>query len=136
MHRIMDDELALTIRDAAARTGLSPHTLRYYERIGLLGRVPRASSGHRRYGERELRMIDFLRKLQATGMPIRDMLRYAALVRRGDDTRPARRALLEQHEARVQARLDELAGNLAIIRKKIAMYGEATTTKKKGTKTR
>jgi DNA-binding transcriptional MerR regulator len=58
----------LTISDAARHAGVSAHTLRYYERAGLLARVERAGSGHRRYDEADLRWIGFLMNLRSTGM--------------------------------------------------------------------
>ena len=73
---------ALSISDAAEATGLSTHTLRYYERAGLmLDRVERAPSSHRRYTEAEIRWVTLLTKLRATGMPIRRIREYADLVR-------------------------------------------------------
>src|SRR4051812_41032793 len=75
---------ALTIAEAAERTGVSTHTLRYYERIGALRELPRrAPSGHRRYTERDVGWIVLLTCLRATGMPIATMLRYAELAREG-----------------------------------------------------
>ena len=66
----------LTIADAAAETGLTPDTLRYYEKDGLLLRpVARDASGHRRYSPQDLRWILLVTKLRATGMPIRDVRR-------------------------------------------------------------
>jgi DNA-binding transcriptional MerR regulator len=113
----------MTISEVAAASGVTAHTLRYYERIGLISGVPRASSGHRRYGPEQLRWIEFLRRMHATGMPIRRMQQYARLVRAGDTTVTARRALLMEHRAAVAGRIAELEANLAIIDKKIRMYG-------------
>ncbi|WP_437331513.1 MerR family transcriptional regulator [Sorangium sp. So ce296] len=113
---------ALTIAEVAAATGTSAHTLRYYERIGLIRPVARARSGHRRYGPDDVRWVEFLRKLHATGMPIRRMLAYAALVRRGEDTISERRALLEAHRDDVAAKLAEQQAHLAIIEKKVLLY--------------
>ncbi|WP_437302326.1 MerR family transcriptional regulator [Sorangium sp. So ce388] len=112
----------LTIAEVAAATGTSAHTLRYYERIGLIRSVSRARSGHRRYGPDDVRWVEFLRKLHATGMPIRRMLAYAALVRRGDGTISERRALLEAHRDDVAAKLAEQQAHLAIIEKKVSLY--------------
>jgi DNA-binding transcriptional MerR regulator len=112
----------LSIREVAAATGVTPHTLRYYERIGLLARVGRAKSGHRRYGPDDVRWIEFLRKLHDTGMPIRRMLEYARLLRRGDSTFDDRLKLLEAHGRDVEARVTALSENLALIRKKIRWY--------------
>ncbi|HWL85853.1 MAG TPA: MerR family transcriptional regulator [Polyangiaceae bacterium] len=113
-----------TIREVAQRTGVTEHTLRYYERIGLLAGVPRAASGHRRYGEDEVRWVVFLRKIHQTGMPIRRMLEYAQLLRRGDSTIRDRRLLLEDHRKEVEARMIELRANLELIDFKISLYKE------------
>jgi DNA-binding transcriptional MerR regulator len=102
----------LTIADAARVSGLSPHALRYYERAGLLQPIDRNASGHRRYREEDLDRIRFLMKLRGTGMPIRDVRRYAELMGRGESTNAERLALLEEHRDRVLARLEETARNL------------------------
>jgi DNA-binding transcriptional MerR regulator len=115
----------MTIREVAAKTGITTHTLRYYERIGLVQPVPRARSGHRRYGEPELRWIDLLKKLHATEMPIRKMLEYARLARRGESTIAARRALLDAHRIDVEAELARLQSTLTTIRHKLASYDRA-----------
>src|SRR5262245_66541601 len=85
----------LSIADAAESSGLRAHTLRYYEREGLLEPVSRNGSGHRRYRETDLELIAFLAKLRATGMPIRDVRRYASLMRAGEATNAQRLAVLE-----------------------------------------
>ena len=77
---------ALTIADVAAMSGLSAHTLRYDERIGLLDPVARAHGGQRRYRGDDLAWLAFLQRLRATGMPIRGMQRFAELRRQGDAT--------------------------------------------------
>ncbi len=117
----MDIEL-LTIEQVAERTGLSAHTLRYYERIGLLDPIGRAASGHRRYAEKDLAWLEFLTRLRATGMPIHQMQEFAALRRRGDATLTERRMLLEAHQQAVQSHIAELQRNLGTIEQKIAHY--------------
>ncbi|WP_211293193.1 MerR family DNA-binding transcriptional regulator [Brunnivagina elsteri] len=76
----MDTEL--TIQQVASLTGLNVHTLRYYERNGLLKPVPRAANGHRRYSSVDIASIEFLTKLRMTGMPIRHMQKFAKLMRK------------------------------------------------------
>ena len=115
---------ALTIPDAARASGVSAHTLRYYERAGLLDPVGRERSGHRRYREEDLARIHFLTRLRATGMPIRQIRAYADLVRRGEDTNEARMAMLEAHRDAVRAQLAETQHNLDLIDKKIDYYRE------------
>jgi DNA-binding transcriptional MerR regulator len=114
---------SLTIAQAAAASGVTPHTLRYYERAGLLD-TERESNGHRRYGERELEWIRFLTKLRATGMPIREIRAYADLYRRGDGTHPDRLALLEAHRENVRSQLAETERSLELIDRKIDYYRE------------
>lgn len=113
----------LTIAEAAAELGLTADTLRYYERDDLLLRpVPRTASGHRRYEEPELRWITLVTRLRATGMPIRDVRRYAALVRAGDGNEPARLALLQAHREVVLQQLAEVTSHLSAIDHKIGIY--------------
>jgi DNA-binding transcriptional MerR regulator len=117
----------LSISEAAEASGLSAHTLRYYERTGLLEPVSRDESGHRRYREADLQQITFLTKLRATGMPIREVRRYAELMKAGASTNEERLALLEAHRDVVLAGLEETARNLELIEWKINFYREAGT---------
>ena len=114
---------ALSISDAAQLTGLSAHTLRYYERAGLmLDPVERAPSTHRRYSEGEIRWVTLLTKLRATGMPIRRIREYAELVRAGDGNEAERLALLEGHRDAVLGQLEAMRRNLEAIEHKIELY--------------
>ena len=115
-------DIYLTIQEVADRTGLSAHTLRYYERIGLIHPVDRASSGHRRYSASDVGWLDFMRCLRSTGMPIREVKRYSELFAEGDSTLAERRALLEAHRRRIEDDMRELAKNLDAIKYKIAYY--------------
>lgn len=117
----------LSIAEAAERTGLTTHTLRYYERDGLmLNGVGRSSSGHRVYTEADLTWITMLTRLRATGMPIREVRAYAVLCRAGDGNESDRLALLQAHRARVLAQLAEVTEHLGAIDNKIGIYQEAT----------
>ncbi|MET9568050.1 MerR family transcriptional regulator [Streptomyces virginiae] len=111
-----------TISEVAARTGLSQHTLRWYERIGLMPHVDRSHSGQRRFTDQDLDWLGFVGKLRATGMSVADMVRYAELVREGEHTRGERRELLERTRREVRARITELTDALAVLDYKIDMY--------------
>jgi DNA-binding transcriptional MerR regulator len=114
---------SFTIAEAAEATGLSADTLRYYERDGLLlAPVTRSASGHRRYDVEALRWIQLITRLRATGMPIRDVRRYADLVRAGDGNEQARLDLLHAHRQIVLARLAEVQDHLGAVDHKIAIY--------------
>ena len=114
----------LRIAEAAVASGLSAHTLRYYERAGLLEPVRRNGSGHRRYRAADLQLIAFLSKLRATGMPIREVRRYADLMKAGEATNEERLALLEAHRENVLAGLEATARNLELVEWKIGVYEE------------
>ncbi|MEU4544121.1 MerR family transcriptional regulator [Nonomuraea dietziae] len=114
----------MTIQEAARRSGLSAHTLRYYERIGLIHSVDRDGKGHRDYTEEDLAWLDFLTKLRSTGMPISDMCRYADLRRQGPHTAGERQRMLETHRVRVAARIAELSQDLEVLDYKINFYKE------------
>jgi DNA-binding transcriptional MerR regulator len=114
----------ITIAEAAERSGLSAHTLRYYERIGLIHPVGRGQNGHRRYGRDDIDWLDFLIKLRTTDMPIRQMVEYAELVREGPQTASRRRAMLEAHREALRERIAELEETAAVIDRKIETYTE------------
>ena len=111
----------LTIREAASVTGLTTHTLRYYERLGL-AIADRSESGHRRYRNSDIEWLKILTCLRETGMPIQRMLEFAALVRMGDSTIPKRVALLQTHRADVLAGIGRSRRYLKVIDKKIRGY--------------
>lgn len=121
-----DDPLpraGLSIGEAARRTGVSVHTLRYYEREGLVvTTVGRTTGGRRRYHRLDLEWITVCTKLRATGMPIKMIRRYAQLVAEGHGNEDERLALLQAHRAEVVAKLAELQENLALIDHKIDVY--------------
>ena len=112
----------LTIQEAADMTGLTAHTLRYYEKIGLLESIGRLENGHRRYDEADLGWIHFLKLLRGTGMPIQQMQQFMALARQGDDSIADRIDLLEAHRADLFTRISELQDYLDHLDRKIAYY--------------
>ncbi|WP_242652828.1 MerR family transcriptional regulator [Intrasporangium flavum] len=115
-------DTGMTIAEAAERTGLTAHTLRYYERDGLMVHgVGRSSAGHRVYTELDLGWIKMLTCLRATGMPIREIKAYAQLCRAGENE-VERLALLQAHRTRVLAQLAEVTEHLGAIDNKIGMY--------------
>ncbi len=117
-----DGPQSLPIAEAAERTGVTAHTLRYYERIGLLD-VPRDHAGRRWYTDAELARVVFITRLRLTAMPIRDVQAYFRLVDAGPGNETERLALLERHRSQVSERLVELQAALDVIDFKIATYG-------------
>ena len=118
-----DPQAGLSIGEASRRTGVSVHTLRYYERAGLVvTTVDRTAGGRRRYQQQDLYWITICTKLRATGMPIKTIRRYAQLVSVGPGNEQERLALMEAHRADVTAKLAELQENLKLIDHKINVY--------------
>jgi DNA-binding transcriptional MerR regulator len=114
----------LTIQEAAEVTDLSVHTLRYYERIGLLMPVGRAANGHRRYSQHDIGIINLLNKWRLTGMPLNDIQQYVRLMQEGESTASERRALLEAHRATVVSQIEQLQATLKLIDYKIQNYSD------------
>ncbi|OPF76822.1 MerR family transcriptional regulator [Streptomyces antioxidans] len=114
-----------SISEVVAHTGLTAHTLRWYERIGLMPHVDRTHTGQRRFTNRDLDWLDLVGKLRLTGMPVADMVRYAELVRQGEQTFAEREELLTTHRENVRERIAELQSTLEVLDFKINVYADA-----------
>ena len=115
----------LSIGQVAARTGLSVHTLRLYEREGLFTtEVRRTATGRRVYGQADLDWLEVCTKFRATGMPLEAIRRFAGLVRTGPGNEGERLKLLREHQERVERQVAELNDCLALIAGKVATYQE------------
>jgi DNA-binding transcriptional MerR regulator len=112
----------LTIQEVAKATGLTAHTLRYYERIGLIHPINREENTRRCYTADDVGWIDFLLKLRAIGMSIKNMQRYAELQRQGDATLPERVEMLKALRDKVESHIDEMNQHLKLIHYKIDYY--------------
>jgi len=113
--------LAFSIGAAALRSGVSIHTLRYYEKIGLLAEVDRNKAGRRTYSSDDLDWILLLRCLRKSGMAIADMVAFSKLVRSNGGI-PARIDLLARHRKHVEASLLDLQNALGVIDEKLVRY--------------
>jgi DNA-binding transcriptional MerR regulator len=112
----------MNIREFAQHSGLTAHTLRYYERMGLMGDVGRDDNGHRIYGPQDSQWVAFLHHLRETGMSIREMQRYCSLRTQGDSTLASRLALLERHTNQLAEHLRAQHDHLARLRETVAVY--------------
>ena len=112
----------LNISEVAKATGLTTHTLRYYERIGLLSPISRDLAGRRRFAARDMDWISFLQRLRTLGMPIGAMCEYASLRRDGDSTLRERRELLQKHLDRIRREMALLEESAQIVADKITLY--------------
>ena len=112
----------LNISDVAKATGLTAHTLRYYERIGLLPGVTRTTNGVRNYSEQDCARVQFVKCMRNAGMSIEALIEYMQLFEQGEHTAPARKALLEEQRNLVNARITDMQDGLKRLDAKIENY--------------
>ncbi|MDU0073757.1 MULTISPECIES: MerR family transcriptional regulator [Bacillus] len=111
-----------TIQQTAQLTKLSAHTLRYYEKIGLLPEIRRDQNGYREYTESDIAWIHFLLRLRETGMSIENMKTFSSLRSQGNETAEKRRDMLKTHRRKIAEDIGKLQANLEKIDDKIDYY--------------
>lgn len=114
-----------SIGEFARLTNLSVHTLRYYEQEGLL--CPERNAANRRcYSESDLAWVDFIKRLKATGMPIKEIKRYAELRELGESSLRERMEMLLEHRELLKKQIEHLQAHLAKLDEKISIYRNKT----------
>lgn len=111
----------LTIAEVSERLGISPDTLRYYERVGLIPPVGR-KGGMRNYDESDIKWIEFILCMRSAGVPIEELVRYVALYREGSKTTAQRKNILIAQRERLRSRIEELKALADKLDYKIANY--------------
>jgi DNA-binding transcriptional MerR regulator len=114
----------MTIKEFSALIGVSAHTLRYYEKIGLLRHIVRNNSGHRIYTNRDAEWLRFILRLKDTGMPLENILQYAELRAQGPSTTHLRQMLLEKHRKQLRQHIQRQTSHLTMLEDKIQLYKE------------
>ena len=116
-------ETTLTIKQMAALSGMSEHTLRYYEKIGLIKPIPRdGSSGHRRYSTQTAQKVEALGCLRACSLSLDDMRRYLELRQRGDEAAAEQKALFAAHAEEVAREIHRLTIRQRYLSGKVAYW--------------
>lgn len=116
----------MTISEISEKYGLSPDTLRYYERIGLLPTIGRSQSGNRDYSEGDCRWVKFVKCMRSAGLSIEILIEYVALFNKGEETRKARAELLHEQRKIIVGKIDELNQTLQYLDGKIDNYDRMT----------
>lgn len=114
----------MTIAEASKLYGLTPDTLRYYERVGLLPAVQRTSGGIRDYSESDCRWIAYIKCMRSAGVSVETLTEYVRLFRQGSETIPARKKLLMEQREQIVERIAELNEVLAKLDWKLDGYEE------------
>ncbi|PIE66616.1 MAG: MerR family transcriptional regulator [Desulfobacterales bacterium] len=112
----------MNVREFSERVGVSPHTIRYYEKAGLLGTVRRLPNGYRDFSEKDIDWIAFIQRLKDTGMPLAEIRRYAEMRVQGDSTLLERQQLLEAHAKKLKENISRQQHYYHKLIEKIAFY--------------
>lgn len=112
----------MTITEVSRKYGLTPDTLRYYERIGLIPPVPRGKGGVRNYGEESCQWVELMKCMRSAGVQIEALIEYAALAQQGDRSLEARRDLLVRQREQLAARMADMQASLDRLDYKIGHY--------------
>jgi DNA-binding transcriptional MerR regulator len=115
----------MNVSEFSKRVRLSPHTIRYYDKIGLIGNIHRLPNGHRNFTENDVEWIEFVQRLKDTGMPLEKILEYAHLREKGEETLLARKKLLIEHSIAVKKTISTQQMHLRKLNYKIALYQSA-----------
>lgn len=115
----------MTIAQVSKRFDLSPDTLRYYERIGLIPPIARTPGGIRNYTEEDCKRIECIKCMRCAGLSIETIIEYNALFQQGEKTAQKRKALLSRQRKEILCRIERLQRNLNLLDKKIAWYEQS-----------
>ena len=124
----------IPIGELARLSGLSTHTIRFYESVGVLKPSGRATNGHRRYQADDVLWLEFVLRLKLTGMPLAEIKQYAVLRAQGDSTLEPRLTMLKLHRERLVAKVDELSECADVLNAKIRTYQRLLGKAKASTK--
>lgn len=116
----------MNIQKFSRLTNISAHTLRYYEKVGLIKQIERNSSGHRYFTPKDVLWVEFIKRLKDTGMPLKEILKYAELRDVGTSTSEARMKILEDHAIALEKKIAEEQFNLQMLKTKIQYYRKIT----------
>ncbi len=114
----------MTIAQVSQKYGLTQDTLRYYERVGLLPRVNRSEGGKRDFLEKDLKWVDFIKCMRASGISVEALIEYVTLFQQGDSTAEARKAILISERDALADRVEKLSSTLKRLDNKIAAYDQ------------
>ena len=121
----------MKIGQVSEHYNITPDTLRYYERVGLLPPVNRNRSGIRDYNDIDLKRVEFIKCMRNAGLPIEVLIEYVRLVQQGDQTIQARKAILKDQRRQLATRMKEMQETLDLLDYKIEVYEKAVLKKEK-----
>ncbi|MDR2439758.1 MAG: MerR family transcriptional regulator [Planctomycetaceae bacterium] len=114
----------MTIAEVAQKHGLSPDTLRYYERVGLIPNINRNENGIRNYSEEDDNWVGFIKCMRNAGVQVDALVEFVTLFKQGESTRPARKQILIEQRNQLVKRLAEMKSTLKRLNNKIENYNQ------------
>lgn len=121
----------MTISEVSQKFDLTPDTLRYYERIGLIADVPRNKSGIRDYDEQSCRRIEFIKCMRSAGVELEALIEYMNLLSKGKSTVIARKEILEEQKEKLLEKQRNINNTIERLTYKIKIYNEIASGKRK-----
>lgn len=121
----------MTIKEVSTKYDLTQDTLRYYEKIGLIDAVPRNKSGIRNYGDKEIKRIEFIKCMRASGVEIEVLIKYLKYMEKGKKTVSLRKELLEEQRLKLEEKAKNIQDTIAKLDYKIKLYEEIESGKRK-----
>ena len=121
----------MKIAQVSRKYDISADTLRYYEKAGLIPRVPRTSGGIRNYTESDCSWVGFIKCMRSAGLPIDVLTKYVALFQQGDATIQMRKQLLLEQRDQLMAKIEDMQRTLERLNYKIAQYEKAVVPAEK-----
>ena len=121
----------MTITEVSRKYGVTPDTLRYYERIGLIPPVPRTKGGVRDYDAESCGWVELMRCMRSAGVQIEALIKYAELFRQGEETIEARKAILLDQRDQIVERMAEMQRSLDRLNAKIEGYEQGLLKKER-----
>lgn len=121
----------MTIAEVSKKYNVTPDTIRYYEKIGLLPTIPRTKNGIRNFDEQSCRWLEFIKCMRSAGMEIEILMQYISLYRKGKSTVNERKKLLEGQREKLLEKQKNINQTIERLNYKIELYEEITSGKKK-----
>lgn len=121
----------MTISNVCKKYNITADTLRYYEKIGLIPRVPRTKNGIRDFDEDSCKWVEFIKCMRNAGMEIESLLKYVELFKQGTQTVQARKVLLEEQRIKLLKKQDEIGNTIKRLDYKLKLYDEIVSGKRK-----
>lgn len=121
----------MTIKEVSKKYNLTQDTIRYYERIGLIPKVPRTKSGVRNFNDKICGWLEFIKCMRSSGMSIESLIEYVNLFNKGKETVNERRKLLIEQREKLIKKQDEIKSTIERLNYKIKIYDEISEGKRK-----